>query len=187
MNQEWLEIGKIVAPQGLKGEMRVLSTSDFPERFEEPGERWLKDVKGNPPQKVQLLQGRFLPGKKLYAIQLAEVKGRDHAEALRGYKLLVAKDNIPDLTEDEYHVSDLIDLKVYNRKNSQIIGKIIDIFTAGNDLLEVELEDKANTQSSSKIRVFIPFVKEIVPRVDIEAGLLEINPPKGLLEINHVS
>ena len=184
MDQEWLEIGKIVAPQGLKGEMRVISTSDFPERFEEPGERWLKDLKGNSPQKVQLLKGRFLPGKKLYIIQLAEVKGRDHAEALRGYKLLVAKDDIPDLIEDEYHVSDLIDLEVYNKKNSQVIGRVINIFTAGNDLLEVELEE-VNTPLSSPRRVFIPFVKQIVPMVDVKAGRLEINPPEGLLDINH--
>ncbi|MGB7520277.1 MAG: ribosome maturation factor RimM, partial [Spirulinaceae cyanobacterium] len=142
MKQEWLEIGKIVAPQGLKGEMRVLSTSDFPERFEEPGKRWLRDLQGNPPQKVELIKGRFLPGKKLYVIQLAEVQGRDRAEALRGYKLLVTKDSLPDLAEDEYHVRDLVDLEVYNQKSSQVIGKVVDIFSAGNDLLEVKLKEE---------------------------------------------
>ncbi len=184
MNQEWLEIGKIVAPQGLKGEMRVVSSSDFPERFEEPGERWLKDSQGNPPQKVELVKGRLLPGKKLYVIQLAEVKGRDRAEALRGYKLLIAKssDSLPVLAEDEYHVGDLVDLEVYNQKTSKVIGIVVDVFTAGNDLLEVQLTQKAAPSSST--RVFIPFVKEIVPIVDLKAGRLEINPPDGLLEIN---
>ena len=185
MAQEWLEIGKIVAPQGLKGEMRVFSSSDFPERFEKPGERWLKDLQGNPPQKVELIRGRFLPGKKLYVIQLAEVQGRDQAEVLRGYKLLVAKDSMPNLTEDEYHVSDLVDLAVYNQKNGQFVGRVIDVFTAGNDLLEVKLEGETSSKSSSPRKVFIPFVKEIVPCVDLKAGLIEINPPEGLLEINH--
>ena len=38
---DWLEIGKIVSPQGLTGELRVYPNTDFPERFEEPGKRWL--------------------------------------------------------------------------------------------------------------------------------------------------
>ncbi|HEY9659223.1 MAG TPA: ribosome maturation factor RimM, partial [Allocoleopsis sp.] len=37
----WLEIGKIVGVQGLKGEVRIYPNSDFPERFEQPGKRWL--------------------------------------------------------------------------------------------------------------------------------------------------
>ncbi|PSO69461.1 MAG: ribosome maturation factor RimM, partial [Cyanobacteria bacterium QS_1_48_34] len=39
-SDKWLEIGTIVAPQGLEGELRVYPTTDFPERFEQPGVRW---------------------------------------------------------------------------------------------------------------------------------------------------
>ncbi|MGB3200994.1 MAG: ribosome maturation factor RimM, partial [Nodosilinea sp.] len=39
---DWVEIGRIVAPQGVKGEVRVYPSTDFPERFLEPGDRWLK-------------------------------------------------------------------------------------------------------------------------------------------------
>lgn len=41
MTEDWLMIGKIVSPQGLKGEVRILSYSDFPERFEKAGKRWI--------------------------------------------------------------------------------------------------------------------------------------------------
>jgi 16S rRNA processing protein RimM len=40
--EEWIEIGTIVSPQGLNGELRVYSNSDFPERFLVPGKRWLQ-------------------------------------------------------------------------------------------------------------------------------------------------
>jgi len=61
----WLEIGKIVAPQGLDGEVRVYPSSDFPERFLEPGRRWLRRTGAGEPQPVELLFGRYIPGKGL--------------------------------------------------------------------------------------------------------------------------
>jgi 16S rRNA processing protein RimM len=204
---DWLEVGTVVAPQGLKGELRVNSNSDFPERFEEPGKRWLQSPDGSKIEEVELLSGRYIPGKNLYVIQLAGVTHIDEAEALRNYKLLVLKSDRPTLAEDEYHVSDLIDLEVYNSLSGEKIGTVSNIFTAGNDLLEVKL-DKQNenieqdnfqpepqhkdSRRKGKIKpkktkiktILIPFVKEIVPVVDIKKGRIEITPPSGLLEIN---
>ena len=42
---KWMSIGKIVAPQGLRGDIRIKPSSDFPERFTKPGKRWIQ--KGN--------------------------------------------------------------------------------------------------------------------------------------------
>ena len=204
-NQEaWLEIGKIVAPQGLKGEVRVNPSSDFPERFLEPGQRWLQCDGSGSPRPVELLRGYQIPGKNLYVLQLTEVTERNQAEALRGCRLLVPASDRPKLAEDEYHVSDLINLEVYNQLTGESIGTVIDVFSAGSDLLEVKLHqqpiladtsqlDRAKINRKSKIpkkrrpspqylTVLIPFVKEIVPVVDIAGGKIEVNPPAGLLD-----
>ncbi|MGK7872783.1 MAG: ribosome maturation factor RimM [Xenococcaceae cyanobacterium] len=205
-SDDWLEIGTIVAPQGLKGELRIYPSSDFPERFEQPGQRWLRWDKKTQPQPVELLGGYQIPGKKLYVVQLASVEDRNQAEVLRGCKLLVPQSDRPQLEEDEYHVSDLINLEVYNQLTGENLGVVIDVFWAGNDLLEVKLHqqpvvesvptpDPSNITRTSKKRkkkpkkrkpatVLIPFVREIVPVVDIEGGRLEITPPSGLLEVN---
>jgi 16S rRNA processing protein RimM len=208
MTNEWLEVGKIVAPQGLKGELRVYPDSDFPERFIEPGTRWLQHPDTGEIETVELLDGRYVPGKNVYVIQLAGVENRDRAEALRGSKLLVDKSDRPSLEDDEYHVSDLVDLEVYHQQTGENIGVVIDILSAGNDLLEVQLHqqpaieekptrDLSEISRKSKRRklkikknkpftVLIPFVKDIVPVVDLEAGRLEILPPPGLLELLEV-
>ncbi len=205
MTNEWLEVGIIVASQGLKGELRVYPDSDFPERFIEPGMRWLQHPDTGEIEAVQLLNGRYVPGKNLYVIQLAGVDNRDRAEELRGYKLLVDKRDRPSLEDDEYHVSDLVNLEVYHQQTGENIGIVIDILSAGNDLLEVQLhqqpviEDKPVRELSEISRktkrrklklkknkpftVLIPFVKDIVPVVDLERGRLEILPPPGLLEL----
>ena len=69
-NRAWLIIGKIVAPQGLRGEIRVQPLSDFPERFTQPGKRWLKMNETNAPLEIELVSGRKLPGKEIYILRL---------------------------------------------------------------------------------------------------------------------
>jgi 16S rRNA processing protein RimM len=190
MEENWLEIGTIVSPQGLQGELRVLSVSDFPERFQKRGIRGIQAPQGGDINEIQLLRGRYISGKNIYIIKLEGIEDRQQAENLCGYKLLANKLEKPRLEDDEYHVSDLVNLEVYHQLTGEKIGVIVDILWAGNDLLAVQLEPaiakKLNKPLSSKTatNVLIPFVKEIVPLVDIKHQRLEINPPPGLLEIN---
>lgn len=175
MTETWLGVGRIVAPQGLRGEMRVYPDSDFPERFLEPGPRWLRSPSGGDPQPVQLVRGRELVGKNLYVIQLESVTDRTQAEALRGWELLVAAGDRPDLDAGEVYVPDLIGLPVVLQASGETLGEVTDFLGGANPLLEVRCTD-------GHLRL-IPFVEEIVPVVDLEAGRLQITPPPGLLEL----
>jgi 16S rRNA processing protein RimM len=205
-NDDWLEIGTIVAPQGLKGELRVYPNSDFPQRFEQPGQRWIKRPGETEPQPVELLSGRYVPGKALYIVKLAGVENCDQAEALRDSVLFVPASDRPSLGEDEYHVMDLIDLEVFNQFTGELVGVVVEVIPAGHHLLEVKLHKQPEAASAkpeaapptrtSKIRkpkrqrekkpatVLIPFVKAIAPVVDLQRGRIEITPPAGLLEVN---
>jgi 16S rRNA processing protein RimM len=178
---EWLEIGTIVAPQGLHGEMRVYPNTDFPERFEVPGKRWLLRPGQSQPQPIELIAGRYIEGKNLYAIKLAGVENRNQVEELRGCKLMVRACDRPSLGEDEYHVLDLIGVSVFMQESSELVGTVVAVINAGNDLLEVKLHQPE--ESKTKKTVLIPFVKAIAPVVDLKAGRIEITPPLGLLEI----
>jgi 16S rRNA processing protein RimM len=190
MEENWLEIGTIVAPQGLEGELRVLSVSDFPERFQKRGMRGIQGTQGGEIQEITLLRGRELPGKNVYVIKLEGVENREQAEALRGYKLWANKLEKPRLKADEYHVSELVNLEVYHHLTGEKIGVVVDIFWAGNDILAVQLEanlasvKKKSPSPDSAATALVPFVKEIVPLVDLKAARIEIAPPPGLLEIN---
>ena len=170
---DWLAIGKIVAPQGVKGEVRVYPDSDFPARFQDPGQRWLLRSQASEPEPVELLAGRYLAGKGLYVIQLAGVANRSQAEALRGALLLVPQSDRPPLEPGEFHILDLIGLEVFDQSTQERVGTVTRIVSAGNDLLEVELINKQTA--------LIPLVKEIVPIVDLIEKRIEITPPPGLL------
>lgn len=174
MASDFLEIGKIVAAHGLGGEVRVYPNSDFPERFEVPGERWLLCPNRQAPKPIQLIGGRYLDGKGLYVLQLAGVRDRTAAEALRGCKLYVPERDRPQLEDGEFHVSDLIGLPVYHQVNQALVGTVTDVMSAGHDLLEVK-----SPQGKSML---IPFVEAIVPIVDLRDRRIEITPPDGLIE-----
>ncbi|WP_319419916.1 ribosome maturation factor RimM [Pleurocapsa sp. FMAR1] len=204
--EEWLEVGTITSPQGLKGELRVYPDSDFPERFTKAGTRWLKHPQTSAITEVQLRGGRYIAGKNLYVIKLEGIEDRSQADELRDYKLLVDKSDRPKLKTDEYHVADLVGLEVYHQETGENIGVVVELYTAGNDLLEIRLHQqpdieaksdrdlseisrrskrkKYRPKSSKPFTVFVPFVKEIVPVVDIANQRLEITPPNGLLNIH---
>ncbi|UPH89271.1 ribosome maturation factor RimM [Synechococcus sp. NB0720_010] len=178
---ELLVVGKIVAAQGLRGELRVNPLSDFPERFTQAGPRWLRAPaqKRGPtpePQEIKLLSGRRLPGKELFVIRIEGIDDRSSAEACVGQELLVPSDQRPTLSKGEFHLLDLVGLEVRLLESGTPIGQVQDLLHAGNDLLEVQLSGK-------KQPLWIPFVDSIVPRVELEEGWIGITPPPGLLEL----
>jgi 16S rRNA processing protein RimM len=182
---EWLEIGKIVNTQGLKGEVRIYPNTDFPERFMQPGQRWLLRPGMTEPEPIELKSGRYLGNKGLYVVQFAGINDLTQAEALRDCRILVPESDRPQLADDEFHVPDLLGLEVFDQATQQLIGVVTDVIPAGNDLLEVERagSTQADAKTESKaVKVLIPFVKAIVPTVDLSQRRIEITPPPGLLD-----
>ena len=173
-SNDWLPVGKVVAVQGLKGELRINPASEFPERFTEPGTRWLK-ARGKAPKEIELRSGRQLPGKSLFVVRFAGVESREAAEALVGQTLMVPADDRPELKQGEFHLLDLLGLEVRLSADGVVIGTVSDLISGGNELLEI-------TTSEGR-KLLVPFVEAIVPEVQLEDGWLLLTPPPGLLEL----
>ena len=176
MTEDWLMIGKIVSPQGLKGEVRILSYSDFPERFENAGKRLIAASEKDEPQEIIMLSGREIAGKKnLFVVRLEGVNDCDRAETLRNYLMFIPTSDRPYLEHNEYMIADLVGCNVYHQPTGKALGEVISIIAAGNDLLEVRNPEINEIE-------LIPFVEAIVPFVDISQKRIEINPPNGLID-----
>ena len=175
--KDWLIVGKIVSAQGLDGKIRVNPSSEFPERFTKPGPRWLQKF-SEEPLKITLINGRQIPGKSIYVISLEGIHDRTSAESLIGQKVLVPAKDRPKLGPNEYHLLDLIGLEVRVGEQIHSIGKVQNLINSGNDLLEIKtIEGK---------KILIPFVKSIVPELDLQGGWLKLTPPPGLLDIENL-
>ena len=174
---EWLTVGLITSCHGINGQVKVKSLSDFEERFLKPGIRWLQKD-NEPPSKIELTSGYKQPGKETFIIKLQGINTRNQAEELKNYKILVETNKLPKLKKEEFHLMELLNLQVKISENDEFkkIGKVINLENEKNNLLVIEL-------FKNQKKVLIPFVKEIVPVVDIKNNFLIINPPKGLMDL----
>ena len=174
---EWLTVGLITSCHGINGQVKVKSLSDFEERFLKPGIRWLQQ-ENETPLKIELTSGFRQPGKETFIIKFQGINDRNHSEQLKKFKILVKTNKLPKLKKEEFHLLELINLQVKTLENEElkIIGKVINLENEKNNLLVIELFENNK-------KVLIPFVKEIVPLIDIKNNFIMINPPKGLLEL----
>ena len=176
-NEDWLVVGLITSCHGINGQVKVKSLSDFEERFLIPGIRWLQK-ENESPSKLQLISGFKQPGKATFIVKFEGINTRNHAEQLKKFRILVKTDTLPKLNKEEFHLLELINLEVKTLENDELrtIGRVINLENEKNNLLVIEL-------FKNQKKVLIPFVKEIVPLVDIKNNFLIINPPNGLLEL----
>lgn len=178
LQDEWLDIGQIVGAQGLNGEVKIYPDSDFAERFEQPGRRWLRFPHLANLKEIQLVKGRFVSRKGIYIVSFAGIHNREQAETLIGASLCVCSGDRPTLATGEYYLPDLIGLTVIDHNTQIKIGMVVGIASAGNDLLEIQpLEGTTRT-------FLIPFVSALVAVVDLDNQTIEISPPKGLIPGN---
>ncbi len=176
-HDEWLIVGLITSPQGINGKIKVKSLSDFEERFTKPGIRWIQK-ENEPPRVLELISGFKKPGKESFVITFKGITNRNEAEKLKGYRVLVKVDEIPKLNKEEFHLTELINLNVKILENNKLktIGKVINLENEKNNLLVIKLQKNDRD-------VLVPFVKEIIPEIDIKNKFLIITPPPGLLEL----
>ena len=174
---EWLIVGLITSCHGINGEVKVKSLSDFEERFLKPGVRWLQK-EDESPTKIKLTSGYKQPGKENFIIKFQGISTRNRAEELKKYKILVRSNELPELKKEEFHLLELVNMpvKIFQNKELRVIGKVINLENEKNNLIVVELFENQK-------KVLIPFVKEIVPLVDIKKNFMIITPPNGLLDL----
>ena len=174
---EWLVVGLITSSHGINGKVKVKSLSDFEERFIKPGIRWLQK-ENELPAELELISGVKQPGKDTFIVSFKGINTRNKANELKQYKIVVKTNILPKLNNEEFHLMELVNLevKILENKEFKIIGKVINLENEKNNLLVIQL-------LKNEKKVLIPFVKEIVPLIDIKNNFLIITPPKGLLEL----
>ncbi len=177
IRKEWLTVGLITSCHGINGQVKVKSLSDFEERFLKPGIRWLQQ-ESEPPSKIELESGFKQPGKEIFIVKFQGINTRNRAEQLKKFKILVKAETLPKLKKEEFHLLELVNLEVKTFEDDELkkIGKVINLENEKNNLLVIEL-------FQNQKKVLVPFVKEIVPLIDIKNNFLIINPPNGLLEL----
>jgi 16S rRNA processing protein RimM len=165
-------VGRIVRPQGRRGEVVVTIDTDFAEERFQPGAvLWTSRAGVVAPVTVTSSwphQGRWVIG-------LGGVDSIDAADAWRGVELRVPAEALRVLEAGAFYVHDLLGCRVETIGGEQV-GEVrrVDL-GSGSPLLAVE---------SERGEVLVPLVEGICQRVDVAAKVIAIDPPQGLLELN---
>lgn len=166
--KQFLEIGKIVAVQGLKGEVRVEAWCDSKEFLCEFDTLYFD--KGAKEVEIQ----RAHPHKNIVLMKIKGVDTVEQAQLLRN-KILYMDRNDVELEEGSFFVQDLIGLEVFDGDSGESYGKICDVTETGaNDVYHIK-------DSDGKIRL-IPAIPDVVLNTDIEAGKMTIHVLEGLFD-----
>lgn len=163
-------IGRVVKSHGIRGEVSVESTTDEPEIRFAVGEI----LNGRQANKEQALTVKSVrPHKGRLLMTFEEIPDRTAADTLRGLRFF-AEPLERDDAEEGFYDHELEGLKIVH--DGSEIGVVTGVMhTVNRAILEVELDGGKEAM--------IPFVEEIVPEVDLEAGTATITPPEGLLEL----
>lgn len=164
-----LLIGRVVKSHGIKGEVSVEVTTDSPETRFAVGEV-LHGKQGKKEHELTITAVRAHKGRLL--ITFKEIPDRTAADSLRGTQFFA--EPLDDSEDDGFYDHELEGLRVL--LDGKEVGEVTGV-THGptQSLLEVTLTDGKEA--------LVPFVEQIVPEVDLEAGTCTITPPEGLLDL----
>lgn len=168
MIKKYLELGQIVSTHGIRGEMRFNPWCDSPDfvkkfktlYFDNNGEKSIKVTSARPHGNMVILM----------------LEGIDDIEKAKAFKntVLFMKRNDAKLPEGTWFRQELFDCTVIDDNTGKELGIITDVSETGaNDVWHIK---------TSYGEVLIPAIKQVVVSVDVEEGIVRINPIKGLFE-----
>ena len=163
-------VGRVAKPHGIGGEVAVDVRTDVPEvRFAEDA---VVRARTRDKKSRQLTVRSARPHGSRLLVRFDEVVDRTTAEGLRGAVLLADTDDLPPTEdEDEFYDHELSGLaaELADGTSRGTVKEVV--HTPGGELLAVEFEGR---------EVLVPFVRAIVPKVDLSQGKVVLDPPEGL-------
>ena len=165
MKQDYLLLGEIVRPQGIRGEVKVRHYTDDPERFYDLDVVFLK--RGESYDEMTVTDAR-VQGDDVY-LKLEGVDDRNEAEKLRNIQLWVDRDNAVELGEDEVFIADILGAKAFDTKGNQL-GILKDVLTPGGvDVFVLK---------TPKGTLMFPALKEVLLEMNADEGKLVLDENK---------
>lgn len=159
-----ITIGRVGAPQGIHGEMRVVPLTDFTERFDGLQEVMVGD------ELLHVESVRY--HKQFVLMKFREYPVREDARQLTGRLLTVDRSEAAPLGEGEYYTFDIIGLKVFNPAGTEL-GVVENVLRTGaNDVYQ--------TRGVDGREILIPALKAVVKVIDVPGGRMVVELPDVL-------
>ena len=186
--EKFLRIGIITKAHGLKGEVKVYSTTDTPERFKQVKEVLLKTPKGD--IKTEIESVKFVSN--VPVVKFSAFNDVEEVKDLHNTEIYIDRKYSQELEEGEYYIADLIGCTVYAdedlgaypklRTEGRRLGTVKDVLQTGaNDVYIVDTEVPDKKDPLRNIEVLLPVIPQCILKVDIEKEEIYAHIMEGLI------
>ena len=160
-----IEVGKIVNTHGIRGDVKINPFMDDVEAFRKFKYLYVKD------NKVKVKGVKFVKNNPI--VSLEGTDSVEKAELLRNTPVYIDEEMLPELSDNEFYIKDIINLNV-ETKDGEYLGKITDVFKTGsNDVYEILKEDGK--------KFLIPAISQVVKEINIKENKVTVELLEGLL------
>lgn len=167
-----LKVGKIVNTHSLKGEVKVISSTDFEEERFKKGSKLLI-TRGNQLIREVVVQS-YRNHKNFLLVKFEGIDSVEEAEKLKNLQIKIDSDEVGELEENEFYFHQIIGCEVFD-ENDKNLGEIIDILTPGaNDVWVIKGENGKE--------ILIPYIEDVVKKIDITCKKVNIEVMEGLID-----
>ena len=170
--EQYFGVGTIVNTQGLKGEVRVISVTDFAKERYKKGSVLTLFQDGKAPIELTVKSHR-----KHKNFDLLTFEGKNRIEDVEIYKggmLKITSEAMHDLGEEEFYFHEIIGLEM-RLESGESLGKVKEILPLGsNDVWVVQREGKKD--------LLLPYIKDVIQEVNVAEGYAIVTPLEGMLE-----
>jgi 16S rRNA processing protein RimM len=164
------QLGMVLKPHGLKGELYISLDTDYPEDYQEMESVFMLQNGKLIPFFIEYIQLK----NKEALVKFEDVEDKDAALAIRGCTLHLPLTELPELTGSQFYFHEIDGFQIED-VNKGALGVVKEVFEAGHqDLIGMEYKGK---------EVLIPINDEVILEVDRAKGLLKVKLPEGLLEL----
>ena len=165
---EFLEVGKIINTHGLRGDVKIVTWTDYPEDFEEIDKVYIRRKTGD--EVLTITNVKYQ--KNNIIVKFKEIADINEAEKYKNLVLYADREDLPELEEGAHYIADLIGLDVVDEEG-ELIGVLVDVFNTGaNDIYDVKREGKKN--------LLLPVIDEVVKNIDLVNKKITVHVMEGL-------
>ena len=160
-----IEIGKIVNTHGVRGDVKINPFMDDTEAFREFKYLYIND------KKVAVKGVKFVKRNPIVSLEGTDTV--EKAELLRNTPVYIDEEMLPELTDNEFYIKDILNLNV-ETTDGEFLGKITDVFKTGsNDVYEILKDDGK--------KFLIPAISQVVKEINVKEKKVVIELLEGLI------
>ncbi|MCL6516457.1 ribosome maturation factor RimM [Alicyclobacillus sp.] len=174
MQEAYYTVGVVTGTHGLRGEVKVVSRTDFPEtRFRRGSRLYLRRPGSSPVSELTVRSGR--PHKQWWLVAFEGLPSINDVEGFKGMELCVHESQLQRLPEGTYYIHQLVGLDVVT-EDGRSVGRLIEVLRPGaNDVYVVR-------GPLQKRDVLLPAIPDCILDVDLSANRMTVRLLPGLLD-----